>query len=95
MIRNRGRTPSGADLALQGLTFLVADPQRIARFFSLTGLSPGDLKGFGESIEMQGAVLEYLLGDESLLLTFAAESGVRAQDVAPGHAELTGVRHWD
>ncbi|MBL8883416.1 MAG: DUF3572 domain-containing protein [Hyphomicrobium sp.] len=83
-------------LALQGLTFIAADPQRLVRFLSLTGLTPQDLKKWGQDPTLAVAVLEYLLADESLLLVFTAEKGIRPETVAPAHALLSGGhgRDW-
>jgi Protein of unknown function (DUF3572) len=89
-----GRMPSGISrewaegLALQGLSFLVADADRLTRFLTLTGIDPGDLKDWNGNPGIQGAVLDHLLGDESLLLVFAAEAGVAPEEVAPAQAVL-------
>ena len=83
-------------LALQGLTFIAADPQRLVRFLSLTGLTPQDLKQWGQDPTLAIAVLEHLLADESLLLVFTAQQGIRPETVAPAHALLSGGhgRDW-
>lgn len=81
-------------LALQGLTFLVGDAGRLGRFLTLTGIDPGELRNWEGNPGVQGAVLEHLLGDESLLLVFAAEAGVGPDTVAPSHMLLTGER-WE
>jgi Protein of unknown function (DUF3572) len=73
-------------LALQGLTFLAADPSRLSRFLTLTGIEPGELRSWAEAPHLQAAVLDHFLGDESLLLVFAAEAGI-----APDH--LLPARH--
>lgn len=62
-------------LALQGLTFLASDGQRLARFLELTGIGPPELRAWAETPRLQTAVLEHLLADESLLLVFASEAG--------------------
>ncbi len=85
-------------IALQGLTFLVGDPQRLVRFLSLTGLSPNELKGFGSDKGLQMALMDYLLGDESLLLVFTAEHGLSPDSMAPAYELLAkaagqGGRH--
>ena len=79
-------------LALQGLTFLAGDPQRLERFLSLTGMGPDEIRAAAVTPEFQAAVLEHLLSDESLLLVFAAESGVAPELIAPAHALLAGSR---
>ena len=64
-----------AGLAVDALTFLAADAERLDRFFAITGLSPSTVRraacdpGFAESL------LDYLASDERLLVAFAAEHG--------------------
>lgn len=78
-------------IALQGLTFLVSDPQRLVRFLSLTGLTPQELKGFGADKTLQMALLDYLLGDESLLLVFTAENALKPDMIAPAYELLASA----
>ena len=75
-------------LALQGLTFLASDPERMSRFFALTGLGPGELRSWAETPRFQVAVLDHLMGDESLLLVFAAEAGIAPGDAVPARQVL-------
>jgi Protein of unknown function (DUF3572) len=81
---------SAESLALQGLTFLAGDAGRLSRFLMLTGIDPSALRGWEGNAALQGAVLEHLLGDESLLLVFAAEAGIEPQSIAPAHRILAG-----
>ena len=81
-------------LALQGLSFLAGDAGRLSRFLSLTGIDPGELRHWDGNTAIQGAVLEHLLSEESLLLVFAAEAGVAPETIRPAHALLTGER-WE
>ncbi len=75
-------------LALQGLTFLAAEPERMSRFFALTGLGPDELRLWAETPRLQAAVLEHLMGDESLLLVFAAEAAIDPGDAVPARRLL-------
>ena len=87
----RGMTREKAEaLALQGLSFLVSDPDRLSRFLTLTGIDPSELTGWDGNPQIQAAVLEHLLEDESLLLVFAAEAGVLPESVGPAQAMLSG-----
>ena len=81
-------------LALQGLSFLAGDADRLNRFLTLTGIDPGELRDWETNTALQGAVLEHLLADESLLLVFAAEAGVGPETIAPSHMLLTGEQ-WE
>ncbi len=86
-----GQVENAEAIALQGLTFLASEPQRLARFLSLTGIEPQELRSWTEAPRLQAAVLEHLLGDESLLLVFAAETATPPAAVAPAHAVLAGL----
>lgn len=75
-------------IAAQGLAFLAGEPARLARFLTETGLTPGQIREQVESPEFLAAVLEHLVGDESLLLVFAASTSVAPETVAPALALL-------
>jgi hypothetical protein len=77
-------------LALQVLSFILADPMQISRFLELTGGTPHDLREVASSRELQVATLEYLLSDEGLLLAFCQEAEVDPASIAPAHQLLTG-----
>lgn len=78
-------------LALQGLAFLASDAQRLGRFLALTGIGPAELRNWESNPALQSAVLDHLLGDESLLLVFAAEAGLPPEQVAPAQQLLAGA----
>ena len=75
-------------IALRGLTFLLSDPRQLDRFLSETGLTPEVIRANAQSREILEASLSVLVQDESLLLTFAANAGVRPEDVVAAHIEL-------
>lgn len=75
-------------LAVQGLGFLAEDPARLSRFLTLTGLTPEDVRAQAHAHPFQMAVLEHILGDESLLLTFAANASVAPETIAPALMKL-------
>nr|WP_298685459.1 DUF3572 domain-containing protein [uncultured Dongia sp.] len=74
--------PDPETLALQGLAFLMADDDRLSRFLGLTGLDGNAVRGLAHDPHGLGAVLDYLLGFEPLLLEFATEIGVEAAVIA-------------
>jgi uncharacterized protein DUF3572 len=92
-MRGRDMAPSQSEaegLALQALAFLAGEPARLHRFLSLTGISPEDLRGAADSPDTLLAVFDHLMGDESLLLVFAAENGIKAERLSAAHARLSG-----
>ena len=76
-------------IALQVLAFVIADPAQSSRFLSLTGSSPDDLRA-ASSRELQTATLDYLLSDESLLLSFCQEAGIDPSSIGPAYQLLAG-----
>ncbi|MCB1519552.1 MAG: DUF3572 domain-containing protein [Hyphomicrobiaceae bacterium] len=75
--------------ALRGLGFLAGDPERLGRFLSLTGMGPAELRAGARDPAMLAGVLEYLLGDETLLLVFTSEAGIAPESIAQCHHVLT------
>ena len=79
---------SGRSLAVSALTFIAADPDRLNRFLGLTGLGPENLRTAAADPAFLGSVLDYLVGDEKLLVEFAADAGLKPEAVARAHEAL-------
>jgi len=75
-------------LGLNTLQFLAGDPARLGRFLALTGIGPAELKASAGEPHLLAAVLDHLLGDESLLLVFSAEYRVRPELIVLAHRKL-------
>jgi len=69
-------------LAIRALSFLASETDRLERFLKLSGLGPDTIRRDAESPAFLKGVLEYLLEDESLLMVFCAETGIRPEDVS-------------
>ena len=81
---------AGRSLAVSGLAFIAGDSDRLSRFLNLTGLGPHNLRTAAADPAFLNSVLDYLVGDETLLLAFAADAGVKPEAVARAHAALRG-----
>ena len=81
---------SARSLAVSALAFIAADSDRLNRFLNLTGLGPHNLRTAAADPAFLGSVLDYLVGDEELLVQFAAEAGLKPEAVARAHAALRG-----
>ncbi len=77
-------------LALQALQFLTSDGERLGRFMALSGLESDSIRVAASDDSFLAAILEYLMGDESLLLVFATEMAAPPEDVATAWRTLTG-----
>jgi len=68
------------EVAVGALTFLAADPERLAPMLAESGLAPADLRGVVGSPAFQVAVLDHLINHQDMLLAYASEAGID-----PGH----------
>ena len=77
-------------IAFGGLGMLAEDPDRIARFFNLSGLDPAQIRELAGTPAFQAAVLAHIRADETLLLTFAANQAIDPEDVGRAEHLLSG-----
>ena len=80
-------------LAIQALTFIAGDDERLGRFLATTGIGPAQIRAAAQEPGFLIGVLDYLAGDERLLSAFAAETGVNPADIGKAIAALGG--HWE
>jgi hypothetical protein len=76
-------------IAAQAFGFLAGDRDRIARFLQLTGLTPDALAEQAGDPAFLAGVLDHLMSDDALVLTFCANAGLRPGDVVQAHRALT------
>lgn len=63
-------------IAVNALTYIASDSERLGRFLAETGLGPQTLHSAAADRGFLAGILEYLSRDESLILAFAAEAGL-------------------
>jgi len=91
---SQGNRRKAEALAVQALSFISADPERLGRFLALSGIGPDDIRQAAHEPGFLGGVLDYVVGDERLLKAFAEEAGITPQAV--GAALLTlGGPTWE
>jgi hypothetical protein len=78
------------EIAVSSLVFLAADQERLGRFLALSGIDPQSIREAAREPGFLAGVLEHISGDEKLLIAFAAENGIRPEDVARARATLIG-----
>jgi len=61
-------------LAIQVLSFIAGDAERLGQFLATTGIGPAEIRAASAQPEFLSGVLEYLASDDRLLTAFAAES---------------------
>ena len=70
-------------LAIQALSFIAEDPERLGRFLAITGLEAQSLRDAAREPNFLLGVLDHLAGDERLLTEFATQHGAHARDRDP------------
>lgn len=95
MTRSKSTSRESAEsLAIQALTYLGSDPERLGRFLSLSGLGPPSLRAAAGEKGFLAAVLEHVANDGSLLLAFATEQGIDPAEVDKARKALAGA-DWE
>ena len=93
MNRRLSMTVEAAEgLAVQALTYLAGDSERLSRFLVATGLEPGKIRAASCEPEFLVGVLDHLVCDERLLTDFADEAGIHPTDIGEALAALGGRR---
>ena len=64
------------------LRFIAEEPERLTRFLGMTGIPVEQIRAAAREPGFLAGVLEHMLGDESLLIAFAASAGIDPADVA-------------
>jgi len=81
------------DLAIQALTFIADDAERLGHFLAITGMGPREIRAAAQAPGFLLGVLDYIASDDRLLSAFAAEAGIDPGDISKALAALGG--HWE
>jgi Protein of unknown function (DUF3572) len=80
-------------IAIKALQHLAGDADSLGRFLALSGVGPQDLRLAASEPGFLTGILEFFLEDESLLLAFTAQAGLRPMMVSAARYQLSG--HMD
>lgn len=84
-------SPNSEAMALQMLGFLVADETRLEFFLKLTGIAPRELRQLATDPHFLAGVMDHLLADQSALLAFCAEAGIKPESAVRARRHLPGA----
>jgi hypothetical protein len=89
-----GRRPSSdlahaESVAVAAFNRLVAEPERLAGFLSVTGLRPDTIRQAAGEPGFHAAILDYVSSDEQLILAIADELEMSPAEVAAARARLS------
>jgi hypothetical protein len=88
---NRLSRDDAAEVAIAALAFIAEDPEVLGRFLTATGLGPETLRAAAGEAGFPAAVLEHLMGDESLLLAFCERERLRPTLIAAARHALDPI----
>jgi hypothetical protein len=91
---NRIDRDAAREVAIQALEYLAREPEQLGRFLALSGLDPATIRAAARQPEFLAGVLEYVMGDERLVMAFTASREIPPARVAEARAVLAG-RPWE
>ncbi len=95
MKQGRSLTREQAEgLAIQALTFIAGDGERLGRFLAVTGIGPAEIRTAAREPGFLAGVLEYMASDDRLIAAFVGESGLDPADIDRSRIALAGGR-WE
>ena len=80
-------------LAIQALSFMAGEPERLGAFLAATGIGPEMIRKAASDPSFLAGVLDHVVADEPLLLAVAEHAGIAPQEVEHAQAVLSG-RPW-
>jgi hypothetical protein len=89
----QGSAPSreqAEGLAIQALTFIAGDGERLGRFLAVTGIGPHEIRTAAREPGFLAGVLEYMASDDRLIADFAAENNLDPSDLDRSRVALAG-----
>jgi hypothetical protein len=81
-------------VAVQALTFLAGDPERIGAFLAESGLGPETLRSAASDPHFLVSVLDFVMRDDATVKAFAKASQLDPTNVAAAR-QVLGDPHWE
>jgi hypothetical protein len=81
-------------LAIEALSFIASDTDRLGRFLAATGIGPGDIRAAAREPLFLAGVLDHLAHNEAELIAFAQGADVIPENVLQARDTLAG-RPWE
>ncbi len=81
-------------VAIQALSFVAADPERLGRFLAETGIGPETLRKSAADPRFLASVLDFVLSDDASVKAFAKASELHPTNVAAAR-EVLGDPKWE
>jgi hypothetical protein len=81
-------------VAVQALSFIAGDPERLGLFLAETGIGPETLRTAAADPRFLSSVLEFVMRDDATVNAFASVSQLHPTNVAAAHQALNDPK-WE
>ena len=81
-------------VAVQALSFIAGDSERLGAFLAESGLGPETLRGAAADPRFLAHVLDFVMRDDATVKAFAAVSQLHPTNIAAAHQALNDP-HWE
>jgi hypothetical protein len=81
-------------VAIQALSFVAGDPERLGKFLAETGIGPDTLRKSAADPKFLASVLDFVLSDDATVKAFAKASELHPTNIMAAR-ELLGDPKWE
>ena len=81
-------------VAIQALSFVAADPERLGLFLAESGIGPDTLRSAAADPRFLAHVLEFVMRDDATVNAFAEASKLHPTNIAAAHQALSDLK-WE
>jgi hypothetical protein len=81
-------------VAIQALSFVAGDPERLGLFLAETGIGPETLRTAATDPHFLGNVLDFVMRDDATVKAFADASQLHPTNIAAARQALSDP-HWE
>jgi hypothetical protein len=81
-------------VAVQALSFIAAEPERLGLFLAESGIGPETLRTAAADPRFLAHVLDFVMRDDATVKAFAAASELHPTNVAAAR-QVLGDPHWE
>jgi hypothetical protein len=81
-------------VAIQALSFVAGDPERLGAFLAESGIGPDTLRTAATDPHFLASVLDFVMRDDATVKAFAAASQLHPTNIAAAHQALNDPQ-WE
>ena len=79
-------------VAIQALSFIAGDPERLGAFLAESGIGPEKLRSAAADPRFLASVLDFVMRDDATVKAFASVSQLHPTNIAAAHQALNDPR---